>query len=146
MKCSEMKEFIFDHVLGELAPEVEIRVNEHLAMCETCRREQHEVDAAFEGFKNAARFEPAPGIYEKITAHMKVPRQRGARLLGIPRNLILALGAFLLGVVITRSIDTVVTRTRGPVRIEVRQEEPRKMPFSDTVEFYSVPAKNLAKI
>ena len=146
MKCSEIREHLFDHVMGELTPEIEMQVNEHLAVCGECREELQKVEALAKIMGNAARFSPAPRSYAKIAEQLRTPRRQAARLFGFDRNLVFALGAFLFGIVLTRSIDTVVAHTRQPVRIEVRQEEPGTTPFADTIEFYAVPARNLARI
>ena len=39
MKCPEIENHLADYILGELCPELEIQVNEHLAVCEKCRGE-----------------------------------------------------------------------------------------------------------
>lgn len=146
MNCTEIKDYFFDYVLGEIDPELQIQVNEHLAVCERCRGEVMKTEALIDDLKSASRFKPAPDIYGSIPARIRAPRSTHPRLIGIPRSVVFALGSFLLGIVLTRSIDTMIVNTRRTQRIEVRKEAPRKVPFSDTVEFYSVPAKNLARI
>ena len=146
MICSEMKNYLLDYVLEELPPEVQIQVNEHLAICQKCKGEVQQTEALIKGFKDSETFEPAPGIYGRIVRQISVPKPQRARFFGVPRGVVFAFAAFLLGIVITRSIDVIVMNVREPSRIEVRQEIPRRVPFTDTVEFYSVPAKNLARI
>ncbi|MDH4210203.1 MAG: hypothetical protein OEV79_01990 [candidate division WOR-3 bacterium] len=146
MKCTEISKYMLDNVLEELPAELQIQVNEHIATCQKCHAEMRHVEATVSAFKNSARFRPSPDIYAKIRSQLRVQKPRSARLLGVPRSLVYAFGAFLLGVTMTRSIDTFVTKNAEPVRIEVRQETPQRGPFSDTVEFYAVPAKNLARI
>ena len=144
MRCSETREYMFDQAAGELPPEVEIHVNEHLAACDECRAEAQKFEAVAQAMGNAARFSPEPLLYGRIAEQLTRRRKR-ARLFGLDRNLAFALGAFLFGVILTRSIDAVVARTSQPARIEVRQEEPGRTPFPDTIEFYAVPARNLAR-
>ena len=146
MTCSEMRNCLVDYVLWELAPELEIQVNEHLAICEKCRGEVRETESVVNRIRDSAKFRPAPDIYGKITDRIRVRKPQRARIFWMPRSLVFAFGAFLLGVVITKSIDEITTNVRQPSGIEVRQEAPGGVPFSDTVEFYSVPAKNLASI
>ena len=145
MRCSEIREYMFDHAVGELSPEIEIQVNEHLAACDECRAEMQSFEALANSMGGAARFRPAPRLYGRIAKQLRTPRRQVASLFGMDRNLVFALGAFLFGVILTRSIDAVVTRTGQPARIEVRQEEPGRTPFADTIEFYAVPARNLAR-
>lgn len=146
MKCAKIKNLLFDYVLEELAPELQIQVNEHLAICEKCSNEVKRIEALIKDFKDSERFKPVSNIYGRIARQIRVPKAERARFFGMPRSVVFAFAAFLLGIVITRSIDAIIMNIRVPSRIEVRQETPRKTPFSDTVEFYSVPAKNLARI
>ncbi|UCG29825.1 MAG: zf-HC2 domain-containing protein [candidate division WOR-3 bacterium] len=146
MKCSEIDNYIVDHVLDELSPELQIQVNEHLAVCKGCLAEAERAKAVISDFKNAARFVPAPGTFRKIVKQVQLQKPQRARFFGLPRGLVYSFAAFLFGVVITKSIDRVISGTVQPVRIEVRQEIPRGTPYSDTVEFYAAPAKNLARI
>ena len=146
MNCAEIKHYLIDYVLEELDPELQIQVNEHLAICKKCRGEVRQTEVVIDGLRNSVRFKPATDVYRRIAEQIEIPQPKRPRLLGMPRNLVYALGAFILGVVVTRSVDGVILHIREPARIEVRQESPRKVPFSDTIEFYSVPAKNLARI
>jgi hypothetical protein len=52
----------------------------------------------------------------------------------------------MLGIVMTKAIDSLFVSVERTSPVEVKQEQLRPAPFSDTVEFYSVPAKNLARI
>jgi len=146
MKCSEMKKYLIDSVLEELDPELQMQVNEHLAICKTCRGEVQQTEAVIDSFRDPTRFKPASHVYGRIAKQIKMPEVKHASLAGMPKSLVFALGAFLLGIAVTKSVDAVIMNVRRPERIEVRQESPRRVPFSDTVEFYSVPAKNLARI
>lgn len=146
MRCNEIRNLQFDYVLEELAPELQIQVNEHLAICEKCSNDVTQTETLIKGFKDSKKFKPASNIYGRISRHIDVPKPKRVRFLGMPRSVVFAFAAFVLGIVITRSIDTIITNGRGPSRMEVRQEAPRRTPFSDTVEFHSVPAKNLARI
>ncbi len=145
MRCSDLKGHFVDYALGELAPEIEIQVNEHLAVCERCRVEYGPIEETINSLEGARRFAPPPSTFKRITARIPVPRQTYPRFFGIPKSLVFAFGAFFLGIILTRSIDSIIVGSRRKPDIEVRQEMPRKIPFSDTVEFYSVPAKNLAR-
>jgi anti-sigma factor RsiW len=146
MKCSEMSDYFADYVLGELAPELEIQMNEHLAICEECRGELKKTESVVDGFRDSVKFEPSRDISGKIKKQIRIEMPERPRIFGMPRSLAFVLGAFLLGVVMTKSIDNIITKVRQPSGMEVRQETPGRVPFPDTVEFYSVPAKNLASI
>lgn len=145
-ECSEITNHLVDYVLAELEPEVEIQVNDHLAVCEACRFELQRRESIIEGFRNSAKYRPSSDLYSKIAGRFKVRESQRGRLLGVPRSLVFAFGAFVLGVVITSSIDRVIANVNRTSRMESWQQIPDTIPFSDTVEFYSVPAKNLASI
>ncbi len=146
MTCSELKSHLVDYTLGELSPELEIRVNEHLAVCKKCSVLLKQIGDTVSGFEGSARFKPTPGVYTRIAEKITVLKPEPSRFLGMPKSMVFAFGAFMLGIVLTKSIDAIIISTRRVSGIEVRQEAPRRVPFSDTVEFYSVPAKNLARI
>ncbi len=146
MKCTEIRECLFDHVLRELSPDVEIKVNEHLAICKECTREFNKAESVVSNLRRYTRYKPSPVVYDRIAGSLTAPRRARAKLLGIPKGFVFALGAFLFGVVLTKSLDTVTNSQHRPSTIDVRYEEPRRSPFSDTVEFYAAPARNLARI
>lgn len=146
MRCNEINKHLADFVLEELPPEFQIVINEHLAVCEECRGEAGRVEATISGFNNSVRFKPSSSVYRRIQNQLPVKKPIPTRLLGFPRGMVYAFGAFLLGIVLTKSIDTFAAKNVEPLRIEVKQEPSRRGPFSDTVEFYAVPAKNLARI
>jgi len=145
MKCSDISGSIIDYLLEELAPELEIQMHEHLAICEKCRNELGQMEAVIDRIRFAERFRPMSEIYPKIMDQVKPRRGERKWFFGISRNLIYALGAFGLGILITSSVDAFLSRARQPERFEVRPQVPSKEPFSDTVEFYAVPAKNLIR-
>ncbi|UCD06208.1 MAG: zf-HC2 domain-containing protein [candidate division WOR-3 bacterium] len=146
MKCQETKKHLFDYVLEEIPPELQIQVNEHLAICAECRAESARIGETVTAFKNSVAFKPSPEIFSRVRGQVPLRKPRSARFFGVPRSLVYAFGAFLVGVVMTRSIDTFVAVDDQPVQIEVREEKLREVPYSDTVEFYAVPARNLARI
>ena len=146
MKCQETKKHLLDYVLEELPPELQIQINEHLATCAKCRAESDRIETTVSAFKNSVTFNPSPEIFARVRDQVPLKKPRSARLFGVPRSLVYAFGAFLLGIVMTRSMDTFVTWYEQPVQIEVREEKLREVPYSDTVEFYAAPARNLARI
>ena len=146
MKCQETKKHLFDYVLEEIPPELQIQINEHLATCVKCRAEFDRIETTVSAFKSLGTFKPSPEIFVRVRDQVPLKKPRSARIFGFPRSLVFAFGAFLLGVVMTRSLDTFMTLNERPVQIEVREERLREVPYSDTVEFYAAPARNLARI
>lgn len=146
MTCIETRKHLLDHILEELSPELQIQVNEHLITCAECRNESGEIEKTVSAFKNSVTLKPSPEIFSRIGIHVPLKKRGSPRFFGVPRSLVYAFGAFVLGAIVTRSMDTFVTGNKQPVQIEVREERLREAPFSDTVEFYAAPARNLARI
>lgn len=146
MKCNKIKQYFDDYILGELDPIIEIQVNEHFAECERCRKEIEKKEAVIRVFKNAKRFEPSDKTYRRIKAHIITPKKEKRLLWLFPKSFVYAAAAFLLGVILMRSIDILLFQTEESPKVEIRYEAPQKEPFSDTVQFYSAPPKNLARI
>lgn len=146
MKCAEFRELYDDYILHELEPEIEMQINEHLLECESCRTEIAEREKIVDLFRGSQKFSPPATLYRRITDGIGVLRKERRPLFGLSRGLVYAAAAFVLGIVITRAVDSLLVTVERTSPVEVKQEQQRPMPFSDTVEFYSVPAKNLARI
>jgi hypothetical protein len=146
MKCAEFREFYDDYILHELEPEIEMQINEHLLDCDQCRKEISEREKIIDLFRKSQKFSPPVTLYRRISDGLGVVHKEKKPLFVLPKGLVYAAAAFVLGVVMTRAIDTLFLRVEQVSPVEVKQEQLRPMPFSDTVEFYSVPAKNLARI
>ena len=146
MKCAEFREFYDDYILHELEPEIEMQMNEHLLECEQCRGEIVEREKIIDLFRKSQKFSPPATLYRRISDGIGVVHRERRQLFRLPKGLVYAAAAFVLGVVMTRAIDTLFLGVERTSPVEVKQERLRPTPFSDTVEFYSVPAKNLARI
>ena len=144
MKCIDIKPYLFDFVVGELDPDIEIQVHEHLGDCSSCRSFVEELEAVTSPLKISTRFEPAPGVYRRVRTVL--PRKRPRRVFSwLPVSAGYALAAFLLGAAITHTADTIALRSERAVEREIQYEPPGRMPYADTVEFYTVPVKNLVR-
>jgi hypothetical protein len=146
MDCAEFRGFYDDYILNELEPQKEMQINEHLLECEPCRKEISEREKIIDLFRKSRRFSPPVKLYRRIADGIGVVHKERRPLFGLPKGLVYATAAFVLGIVMTRAIDSLFLRVERASPVEVRQEQLKPMPFSDTVEFYSVPAKNLARI
>ena len=143
MKCTEAKPFLFDFIMEELEPDIEIRIHEHLSDCAACRAAVQEIEAVASRLQSPARFAPDPGVWRRIRDTL--PRKRKPKIFSwLPVSAGYALAAFLLGAVIMHTADNLFLGDRTTEK-EVRYEPPSKMPYADTVEFYTVPVKNLAR-
>ncbi len=143
MKCTEIKPYLFDFVMDEVDPNTEIQIHEHLNECTACRAYVSEIEAVASRLQSPTRFAPAPGAYRRIRDAL--PRKKKQKIFSwLPVSAGYALAAFLLGAVIMHTADNIMLRERAAEK-EVRYEPPSRMPYADTVEFYTVPVKNLAR-
>ena len=146
MNCNEMKEYIDDYILGELDPAIEIQFNEHAAACEQCQREIAEKEKVIKFFEGSQRFEPPTEMYRRISSGFVLSKKEKKPLWKIPRSLVYVMAAFCLGVLLMRTVDVLVLRVEESPKAEMKYESTPKGLISDTIQFYSVPAKNLVKI
>lgn len=146
MKCNEVKRHLDDFVLEELDQETEIQLNEHLAQCEKCQKALGEQRTVADVLRMSQKYEPSPYLYTRVKSQLFVPKREKKFFWGIPRNFVYAVGMFFLGVVVMRAVDIYVMSMQPVEKTEVRTEPLRMEPSSDTVQFHTVPAENLARI
>ncbi len=146
MECKETQKYFDDFILGELDPRIEIKINEHLTECKRCKKEFKKIESVITIMKRSKKFEPSTETYRRISSRITLPRKERRLVWGIPKSFVYAVAAFLLGIVVMRAIDVQIFSMQERPKIEVKYEPLRKEPFSDTVQFYAVPVKNLVKI
>jgi anti-sigma factor RsiW len=146
MKCKELRALLDDFILGELDAEIEIQVNEHLAECDRCKRELDGHSRVLTVLKNTRRFEPSAALTKQIKRRVFRPRQQKYVFNHVPKSLAFALATFVLGMVLMRSLDVWFFKQKTEAAVEFRYEQKEPEPFNDTLEFYHVPAKHMARI
>lgn len=146
MKCNEVIKHLNDFVLEELDQETQIQVNEHCAQCDRCQKALTERYAVADLLRGSERFEAPANLYGRVKRNVFVPRKEKPVFWGIPRNLVFAVAMFFIGVVVMRAVDVYVISMQPAAKTEIRTEPLRLEHRSDTVEFYTVPAENLARI
>ena len=144
--CKEIKKYFDDYILGELDSDTEIQMNEHMSECKECAEELAKREAAFNIVRNSARFEPSAETFRRIKRQIFVQRKQWRLFRVFPKSVVYAAAAFLLGVVLMRSVDVFIFRQKEVPQAEIKYETHHREPFVDTVEFYHAPAKNLARI
>jgi anti-sigma factor RsiW len=75
MKCHEVQDLLSAWLDGELPEAVGADLTDHVARCETCRREWLQLRALDAALDNLAAPVP-PGLEEKVTARMRRPPRR----------------------------------------------------------------------
>lgn len=146
MNCNETRKHLSDFLLEELDQEIEIQVNEHLAQCGKCQKALEQQRTVVDVMRKSQRYEPSPFLYARVKNQLFVPKRKKKLFWGIPRNFVYAFAMFFLGVVVMRAIDIYVTSAQPAEKTEVKSEPLRMEQRSDTVEFHTVPAENLARI
>jgi anti-sigma factor RsiW len=146
MNCEEIKKYLDDYILGEIDPVIEIQISEHLAECQNCQKEIKEREVVIESLKTSEKFEPPNEVYTKIKDDILIPRKEKRLLWGIPKRFSYAAASFVIGVILMHTADVLFLPVENAPKVEIRYEPTRKVPFSDTVQFHSAPAKNLARI
>lgn len=146
MNCNEARKHLNDFLLEELDQKIEIQVNEHLAQCGKCQKALEERRTVVDVLRRSQKYEPSPLLYARVKNQVFMPKRKKKLFWGISRNLVYAFAMFFLGVVVMRTIDIYVMSMQPAVQTEVKTEPLRMEQRSDTVEFHSVPAENLARI
>lgn len=146
MKCAEVMKLLNEFVLEELDQETEIKVNEHCSQCNTCQKALNEQYAVADLLRSSERFEPSANLYRRVKSNIIVPEKEKRTFWGIPRSLVFAVAMFFLGVIVMRAVDVYVISMQPAAKNEIQTRPLRLEQRSDTVEFYTVPAENLARI
>lgn len=146
MNCREIRKYLDDYILGELDSDTEIQMNEHMSECKECAEELTKREAGFDIVKSSAKFEPSAETFRRIKRQIFVQRKQRRLLWIFPKSFVYAAAAFLLGIVLMKSLDVLFLKPEQSPRVEIKYETRHEEPFIDTVEFYYAPAKNLARI
>ncbi len=146
MDCREINKYLEDYILEELEPMIEIQINAHLAECQQCRQECEEEARLINAFQESQRFTPPREIFQRLRSSISVPRKERNFFWVFPKSFIFATAAFLLGIVLMRTVDVFIFPLEQKQKVEVRYDPLQREPFTDTVQFYTVPVKNLARI
>jgi hypothetical protein len=90
-------------------------------------------------------FEPPASAFKRVQDTITVPRRDRRFLWIFPKQIVYTFGAFLLGIIIMRFVDAVfLNRTEEP-QVEIYRVPAYREPSADTVQFYTAPAKHLAR-
>jgi len=144
MKCADITGHLYDFVLEELDPDIEIQIHEHLAECVACRAAVQEIEKFTAALHDQTRFTPDRDVYRRIRCAL--PHQPKQKLFSwLPMSVGYAIAAFLLGAVVMRAADFFIRGDEQTAEQKIQYEPLRKMPYADTVEFYAVPVENLVR-
>lgn len=146
MKCKEITTLLDDYILGELSPEFEIQINEHLSECKSCQKELQEKEVAIIAIKKSTVFEPSAESFRRIKRQISIHRKQRRLFWVFPKSFAYAVVAFLFGIGLMKSIDVFILKPAERPRVEIKYETRHEELLVDTVEFYHAPAKNLARI
>jgi anti-sigma factor RsiW len=142
-----LRDHFDDYVLSEVEPSFEIQMNEHLLECESCRREIEERESLYKDFRGLPKAGPPERVYHRVIQAVHAPSRMKKPFYAhwMVRTAALA-ATFILGMVLMRGVDVVSFRAREKPAVETRIRPSYRIPYADTIKFYSTPAKNLARI
>jgi predicted anti-sigma-YlaC factor YlaD len=147
MKCEDIKGYFDDFILGETDPAMEIAINEHLLECPACRQELGEQEALFADLRRTTACPPPERAWHEVRRSIQaLSRDRKPRFIRWFAPIVYVTAAFLAGMVLMRAADVISLRSKESPALEIRNRPSYRIPYSDTVQFYAAPAKNLAKI
>ena len=146
MNCREVNEYLDDLILGELSPEIEIKIHDHLESCASCGKELSAREAAAAFLRTGNTIAPESRLYNRIAPQLPQVEHKPA---GTPfwlRTLAFATAAFVLGIICMRAADMLIMNTKLTPNAEARYRPVFRAPFSDTVLFHAAPSKHLVKL
>jgi predicted anti-sigma-YlaC factor YlaD len=147
MKCQEFRDHFDDYILGEVEPAIEIRINEHLLECDACRRDIEERETLYKDFRDIPKAGPPGSAFFRVKKSIRQPTRAKKPFYARWSLRTAALAAtFILGMVLMRGVDVVSLRNREKPTMETGIRPYYRIPYADTIKFYSAPAKNLARI
>jgi predicted anti-sigma-YlaC factor YlaD len=147
MKCQEFRDHFDDYILGEAEPVIEIQINEHLLECDACRGDVEERETLCKDFRNLPKIGPPGSAFFRMKKAIHQPTQAKKPFYAHWTFRTAALAAtFILGMVLMRGVDVVSFRNREKPASETGTRPYYRIPYADTIKFYSAPAKNLARI
>ena len=129
MNCKEIKEYIFDYLLGELDSVSEMRVNEHLLRCERCQKEVTKKETLFEMIKKRIGIERRYNVFT---------------FLNRPVKLYYAVATLFLGVFLMSVTNLVIEKRKvEPEKTKSKYKTKYESPSSDSIVFYTAPSHRL---
>jgi anti-sigma factor RsiW len=146
MNCREVNEYLDDLILGELSPEIEIKIHDHLETCASCGKEHSAREAAAAFFRTVNTLTPGSRLYTRIAQHLPQAERKPAGAPSWLRTLAFATAAFVLGIICMRAADLFVMSTKLTPTAEARYRPVFRAPFSDTILFHAAPSKHLVKL
>lgn len=145
MDCKELKEHIFDYLLGELDSVTEMRVNEHLSECKVCQQEVKNIETLLETMKEKKEFTPNKNVYKLIKKRIRIKTGFSPfAFLNKPVKLYYAVATLFLGIFLMSITNLVIDRGKvRPEKIKSRFEAINESQSSDSVVFYTAPSHRL---
>lgn len=146
MDCRKFEGYLVDFILGELDPETEIQINEHLETCVSCRTELEKCEVLKEFLHSEMKFEPAADVYGKIQTRTSLATKSRDPFWFFSKTLVFSLGAFILGIILMRSVDLFMLHRSPKIETRIEYKQSVKEYCTDTVQFYAVPTENLVRL
>ncbi len=143
MDCKEIRTNLFDYLLGELDPLIEMRVNEHLLECKECRRQIEETERLFETLKDSREFIPDNSILKSIQENALVNRKFNPfAFLNKPVKLYFAVAALLFGILLI-FLPSLFTDNEQVEPLKTKTKPKYESTTADSIAFYAAPSHRL---
>lgn len=146
MNCREVNEYLDDLILGELSPETEIKIHDHLETCASCGKELSTREAAAAFLRTGNALMPESRLYNRIAEQLPRAERKPAGASSWLRTLAFTTAAFVLGIICMRAADVVIMNAKLTPTAEARYRPAFRAPFSDTVLFHAAPSKHLVRL
>jgi anti-sigma factor RsiW len=146
MNCREVNEYLDDLILGELSPEIEIKIRDHLETCASCGKELSTREAAAAFLRTDNTLTPGSHLYTRIAQQLPRAERNPTGAPSWLRTLAFATAAFVFGIICMRAADMFIMNTKLTPTAEARYRPVFRAPFSDTVLFHVAPSKHLVKL
>ena len=145
MQCKEIKEYIFDYLLGELDSVTEMRVNEHLLECADCRKEVNTMETMFERIKDTEEFTPDKKVLERIIKRVETkPTPAPVAFFDKPVKLYYAVATLFIGIILASvPIIFMEKKQTNPTKVRIEAKKNYEITTADSITFYSVPSRRL---
>jgi len=139
MGCSEIRQWIFRSLDGELSPGEEERLAAHLRQCPACDREMRFLSLPRRVARVVPAFEPSPYFYQRLRARLGMEESITIWqiLIGLSRHLVPALAVITLALLSIFSYQQLRSSTdvyQAYDRIFIPGDQPRLTVIADPGE------------
>jgi len=145
VNCKQLKEHIIDYLLGELDTMLEMRINEHLSVCENCKKEVENMETLFEKISDKKELLPHKKAFQLVKKRIKIEnRFNHFSFIRRPIKLYYAIATLFLGILLTSLSFILIDKgTIQQEEIKSSYKTKYEYPTPDSITFYTAPSRRL---